>query len=83
MTNKDFHTYIFDELSISYDSQALYTNRPGDYLLLTPGKRLIVELNGVKLVAQKAVKNTSIGLDRKQDMKQAILNAQQSVKKLS
>ena len=50
MTNKDFHTYIFDELSISYDSQALYTNRPGDYLLLTPGKRLIVELNGVKTV---------------------------------
>ena len=41
------------------------------------------ELNGVKLVAPKVVKNTSIGLDRKQDMKQAILNAQQSVKKLS
>ena len=44
MTNKDFHTYIFDELTVSYDSQSLLTNRPGDDLMLTPGKRLIVEL---------------------------------------
>ena len=50
MTNKDFHTYIFDELTVSYDSQSLLTNRPGDDLMLTPGKRLIVELHGVRSV---------------------------------